>query len=123
MVFRTAPSAKAWVDPDGSKVVVYPARVLRIDRADPGGLVPEVIAVDIDESRGGPAAWRRWRLRRVAPSAAEPLRSALSDLASRRAALKRRVKSLDSYARLLTDGVVSGAVTLTEPAADAVSDQ
>jgi hypothetical protein len=96
--------------------------VLRIDRADPGGLVPEVVAADIGDSRGGPAAWRRWRLRRVAPAAAEPLRSALSDLATRRATLEQRAEALDSYARLLTDGVVSGAVTLTEPAADAASD-
>ena len=67
VVFRTAPTPRAWVDPDGSKVVVHPARVLRINSGDPGGLVPELVAADIDRSSGGPGAWRRWRLRRVAP--------------------------------------------------------
>jgi hypothetical protein len=122
VVFRTAPTAKAWVDPDGSKVVAYPARVLRIDRADPGGLVPEVVADDINRSRGGPASWRRWRLRRVAPQVAEPLRLALAELATRREALTRRNQALNSYSELLTAGVVSGVVTLTDHAADAASD-
>jgi hypothetical protein len=122
VVFRTAPSAKAWVDPDGSKVVAHPARVLRIRGANPGGLVPELVAADIDHSASGPAAWRRWRLRRVAPSVAEPLRVAFLDLSTRREALARRIKALDSYAELLSAGVVSGAVTLTAHAADAASD-
>ncbi|MBT2517657.1 hypothetical protein J7E29_09455 [Streptomyces sp. ISL-90] len=122
VVFRTAPTAKAWVDPDGSKVVAYPARVLRIDGADPGGLVPELVAADIDHATGGPAAWRRWRLRRVAPRVAEPLRTALSDLATRREAIARRIKAIDTYAELLSAGVVSGAVTLTDHAADAASE-
>jgi hypothetical protein len=123
VIFRTAPSAKAWVDPDGSKVVAFPARVLRIDGADPGGLLPELVATDIGHSAGGPAAWRRWRLRRVPPHVTEPLRVAFSDLASRREALARRIKALDSYAELLSAGVVSGAVSLTAHAADAASDE
>lgn len=122
VVFRTAPTPRAWVDPDGSKIVVHPARVLRIDSGDAGGLVPELVAADIDRSSGGPGAWRRWRLRRVAPHVAEPLRAALSDLATRRDALARRIEALDTYAKLLAAGVVSGAVTLTDNAADAASD-
>lgn len=122
VVFRTGPTAKAWVDPDGSKIVAHPARVLRIAGADPGGLVPEVVAADIDASVGGPAAWRRWQLRRVAPRSTEPLRAGLSDLAIRREALTRRIKALDTYAELLAAGVVSGAVTLTDHAADAASE-
>jgi hypothetical protein len=122
VVFRTAPTAKAWVDPVGSKVVAYPARVLRIDKADPGGLVPELVAADIDHSSGGPAAWRRWRLRRVAPRVTEPLRVALSDLATRREALERRITALNTYSELLAAGVVSGAVTLTDQGANTPSD-
>lgn len=121
VVFRTAPTAKAWVDTDGSKVVAYPARVLRIDRSDPGGLVPELIAADINQSAGGPAAWRRWKIRRVTPQLTEPLRSSLTELAACREALTRRVAALDSYAELLTAGIASGAVTLTDPDAVAAS--
>jgi hypothetical protein len=122
VVFRTAPTAKAWVDQDGSKVVVHPARILRIDRADPGGLVPELIAADIDQAPSGPAAWRRWQLRRVAPQVGEPLRLALLDIAARRQDLARRIAELDAYSGLLTAGVVSGSVTFTDKAASAASD-
>ncbi|MGB3374135.1 MAG: hypothetical protein WBA87_03215 [Microbacterium sp.] len=122
VVFRTAPTAKAWVDAEGSKVVAYPARVLRIDRADPGGLVPELIAADINQSAGGPGAWRRWKLRRVTPQLTEPLRTSLTELAACREALTRRVDALDAYAELLTAGITSGAVTLTNPDAVAASD-
>ncbi|MFF1632648.1 hypothetical protein [Leifsonia sp. NPDC058248] len=119
VVFRTAPTAKAWVDPDGSKIVAYPARVLRIDGSNPGGLVLELVVADINRSIGGPSSWRRWRLRRLAASVAGPLREALSDLTTRREALVRRIAALDSYTELLTDAVVAGAVTLPHHAADA----
>lgn len=122
IVFRTSPTPRAWVDVDGSKVVVYPARVLRIDLADPGGLVPEVVAADIDRSTGGPGSWRRWTLRRVAPGAITSLRAALGDIAAQREELTRRLDALDRYSDLLTAGVVSGVVTLTDPAADAASE-
>ncbi len=115
IIFQTTPTAKAWVDPDGSKVVAYPARVLRINRSDPAGLVPELIAADISHSLAGPSAWRRWTLRRVAPRAAAPLREALSDIAIRRAALDRRIQSLDTYAELLTDAVAAGVVSVPFP--------
>jgi hypothetical protein len=121
VVFRTGPTPWGWVDPDGSKVVAHPARVLRIDPADPGGLVPELIAADIERSPGGPGSWRRWALRRVAPRAVPELRAALAEIASQRDALARRMSALDDYAELLTAGVASGVVTLND-AVDAASD-
>ncbi|TAM66866.1 MAG: hypothetical protein EPN48_14345 [Microbacteriaceae bacterium] len=122
VVFRTAPTPRAWVDPDGSKVVVHPARVLRIDQADPGGLVPELIAADVERSPGGAGSWRRWNLRRVPPLVSAPLRAALTDLANRRGALARRIEALDTYAELLAAGVVFGTVTLSDDAATAASE-
>jgi hypothetical protein len=119
VVFRTAPTPAAWVDPDGSKIVVYPARVLRVNAADPGGLVPEIVAADVARSAGGPGAWRRWTLRRVAPSAITPLRRALGNIAATRAELQTRITNLDLYADTLTAAVVAGAVTLTDPDAAA----
>lgn len=125
VIFRTAPTAAAWVDVDGSRVVAYPARVLRITEADPGGLVPEVVAADITGAAGGPAAWKRWILRRVAPQNIAPLRRTLADIAATRAGLEARAARLDDYATLIVAGVTSGAVTMMDSnaAADAAPTQ
>jgi hypothetical protein len=123
VIFRTAPTAAAWVDDEGSKVVVYPARVLRITAGDPGGLVPEIIAADITGAIAGPGAWKRWMLRRVAPHAIAPVRQALTAIAAARSDLETRAARLDDYAALIVAGATSGAVTLTDTttAADAAS--
>lgn len=119
IVFRTSPTPKAWIDRDGSKIVMHPARVLRIDPADPGGLVPDLIAVDISRAPGGPGSWRRWQLRRVTPPVTAPLRAALVDIAAQRAKLERTIAAIDRYHDLLTAGIVAGVVTLSAPAAPA----
>lgn len=125
IVFRTSPTAAAWVDSDGSKVVVSPARVLRITAGDPGGLVPEVVAADIAEAPAGPGAWKRWMLRRVAPHTIAPLRRALADITAVRADLEQRAARLNDYADLMIAGATSGAVTMIEEnaAADAAATQ
>lgn len=125
VIFRTTPTAAAWVDTDGSKVVVYPARVLRITAGDPGGLVPEVITADIAGATAGPGAWNRWMLRRVATHAIAPLRQALASIAAARTDLAARAARLDDYAALIVAGATSGAVTMIDPtiAADAASTQ
>ncbi len=112
VVFRTSPTAAAWVDVDGSKVVAYPARILRISASDPGGLVPELIAADITGQPAGPGAWKRWMLRRVPPHAITPLRVVLAEIAARRDALRNRAARLEQYAELLSAGVVAAAVAL-----------
>lgn len=125
VIFRTSPTAVAWVDPEGSKVVAYPARILRITAADPGGLMPEVAEADITGAAPGPGAWKRWMLRRVAPDTIAPLRAALADIAAARKDLDARVARLDDYAALLVAGATSGAVTIIDSntAADAASTQ
>ncbi|HWU29904.1 MAG TPA: hypothetical protein VN041_12560 [Microbacterium sp.] len=125
VVFRTSPRAAAWVDADGSKVVVSPARVLRITAGDPGGLVPEVVAADIAVAPAGPGAWKRWMLRRVAPHTTAPLRKALAGIAAARADLEQRAARLNDYADLIVAGATSGAVTMIEEndAADAAATQ
>lgn len=112
VIFRTSPTAAAWVDIDGSKVVAYPARVLRVTLADPGGLVPELIAADITGQTPGPGVWKRWRLRSVTTPSVAPLRNALVHIAAQSADLRDRAARLDRYAELLAAGVVAGAVTL-----------
>ena len=125
VIFRTSPTAAAWVDTDGSKVVAYPARVLRITAADPGGLVPEIVAADITGGPAGPGAWKRWTLRRVAPRTMAPLRQAIADIATARRDLEVRAASLTDYAALIVAGVTSGAVTIIDldHAADAADTQ
>ncbi|MGK3950949.1 hypothetical protein ACLKM7_01355 [Microbacterium sp. I2] len=125
VIFRTSPTAAAWVDTDGSKVVAYPARVLRITVGDPGGLVPEVIAADITGATAGPGAWKRWMLRRVAPHTIAPLRQALADIAAAREDLEARAARLSDYSALIVAGATSGAVTMIDSnhAADAASTQ
>src|SRR5690606_28985137 len=97
VIFRTGPTAAARVDHEGSKVVAYPARVLRVSASDPGGLVPEIIAADIAAAANGPGAWKRWMLRRVAPHTIAPLRQALHDIAAARSDLEARAARLDRY--------------------------
>jgi len=125
VIFRTSPTAAAWVDIDGSKVVAYPARVLRISASDPGGLVPEVIAADIAGGVAGPGGWKRWMLRRVAPQTIAPLRRALADIAGTRDELEARAARLSDYAALIVAGATSGTVTMinTNHAADAATTQ
>lgn len=123
VIFRTSPTVAAWVDTDGSKVVAYPARVLRITASDPGGLVPEVVAADITGGTAGPGAWKRWMLRRVAPQSIAPLCRALADIARTREELEARATRLTDYAALIVAGATTGAVTMIDPnhAADAAT--
>lgn len=112
VIFRTSPTAAAWVDAEGSKIVAYPARVLRITPGDPGGLVPEIVAEDITGAQSGPGAWRRWMLRRVAPHTVTPLEQALAEIATARRDLEARAAQLAHYAALIVAGATSGAVTM-----------
>lgn len=118
IVFRTSRTAAAWVDRDGSKVVAYPARVLRINKKDAGGLVAEVVAADIFDAVTGPGAWRRWRLRRIDHRSAAPLSRVLNAVAEARADLEARSARLDEYATLLVTAATSGAVALIDASND-----
>ncbi|WP_051191872.1 hypothetical protein [Microbacterium luticocti] len=115
IVFRTAPTPRAWVDTAGSHVVASPARVLRIDPHDSVGLVPELIAADIAGGAAGPGAWRRWMLRRVDPVQVAPLRAALHEAAATRADLHRRIDELDRLTGILCDAVAVRAVSVQVP--------
>ncbi|WEG09302.1 hypothetical protein PU630_01695 [Microbacterium horticulturae] len=113
VVFRTSPTPRAWVDRDGSHVVAYPARVLRVTAADPGGLVPELVAADITAGGAGPGAWRRWRVRTVAPAQLQPLRATLAAASLTRDNLRERIDRLDRLVAVLSDAVAARAVTIS----------
>lgn len=125
IVFRTGARPAAVVDGVGAAVVQYPARVLRLrtktarpeaahpeaNRSGAAGLVPAVIAADINAAPGGP--WRRWPVRRFTPEATPGLVAALGRLADTRAALAERLGRLDDLERLLIEGAAAGVLGAT----------
>jgi hypothetical protein len=115
VVFCTSPRPAARVDVEGGAVVVFPARVLRIDDGDPGGLVPDVVAADINRMAPPDKDWRQWRLRRTPDAQRQPLRNALAALQHEQQEARLRLEQLEELATLITDGVAGGSLTLTHP--------
>lgn len=120
VVFCTSPRPAARVDSEGGAVVVFPARMLRIDGGDPGGLMPDVVAADINRLPATDKAWRNWRLRRTPDSQRQPLVQALAGLQHEQQEARQRLKRLDELATLITEGVAGGSLTLTHPSPNAV---
>lgn len=119
VVFCTSPRPAAVVDAEGGAVVVFPARILRVDRGDPGGLAPDVVARDINSLNPADKAWRNWRLRRTAEAQRQPLTNALEALQHEHSQARERLKQLEELATLITDGVAGGSLTLTDPSTHA----
>jgi hypothetical protein len=115
VVFCTSPRPAAIVDNDGGSAVVFPARVLRIDAGDPGGLVPDVVAADINSLPAADKAWRQWRLRRTPDAQRKKLSETLARLQHEQQEARERLKQLEELATLITDGVAGGSLTLTDP--------
>jgi hypothetical protein len=115
VVFCTSPRPAALVDAEGGGVVVFPARVLRIDAGDPGGLVPDVVAADINALPSADKIWRQWRLRRVPDGQRRKLSETLARLQHGRELARERLGRLEELATLITDGVAGGSLTLTDP--------
>ncbi|EMY35814.1 hypothetical protein D477_002451, partial [Arthrobacter crystallopoietes BAB-32] len=63
IVFCTGATPAAEVDEEGSAVVTYPARVLRINARNAPDLLPELLAADINSAPAG--GWRSWPARTV----------------------------------------------------------
>lgn len=118
VVFVTSPRPAAWVDRDGSSVIVSPARVLRINAADDAGVLPDVLAADISRRPADSRAWRTWPVRRVATDEREPVAQALNDLRAKRAAARQLIERLDRLESLIVAGVTAGTLTFTEPPVD-----
>ena len=115
VVFCTSPRPAAIVDAAGGAVVVFPARILRVDDGDPGGLVPDVVAADINAQPAADKSWRNWHLRRTPDMLRRPLAAALARLQHEQAEARQRLKHLEELATLITDGVAGGSLTLTDP--------
>ena len=115
VVFCTSPRPAAMVDTQGGSVVVFPARVLRIDAGDPGGLLPDVVASDINGLSAADKSWRHWRLRRTPDAQRKKLGETLARLQHEQQQARERLGRLEELATLITDGVAGGSLTLTDP--------
>lgn len=119
VVFCTSPRPAAMIDAEGGAVVVFPARILRIDRGDPGGLLPAVVVTDINRLKAADKSWQNWRLGRTSEVQRSPLAKALESLQHEQAQARQRLKHLEELATLITDGVAGGSLTLTDPSTHA----
>ncbi|CAI3799454.1 hypothetical protein [Pseudarthrobacter sp. MM222] len=115
VVFCTSPRPAALVDVEGGSAVVFPARVLRIDAGDPGGLLPDVVTADINSISAADKSWRQWRLRRVPDAQRKKLAESLARLQHGQQQARERLGRLEELATLITDGVAGGSLTLTDP--------
>lgn len=119
VVFCTAPYPASMVDIEGTSVVAYPARVLRIDGRDPNGLFSEVLAADIASKSSADRRWRRWRIRHVPHFQRAMLTEALATLRTHQQIARERLDRLDRLTALLLDGVTGGGFTITaDPAVE-----
>jgi hypothetical protein len=115
IVFCTSPRPAAMVDTEGTSVVVFPARILRISSSSPNGLLAEIIATDISAQQPGNRRWRHWLLRRVRPTEGPALAQAIAAIRSEQAIARGRLTQLDELASLLIAGTAAGTLTLTTP--------
>lgn len=113
IVFCTSPRVSAMVDAHGGSVVVAPARVLRIDTSNPGGLLPHLLAADIRSVDPGAKRWTLWGLRRAATDQYEVLNGALADIERERLAARQRLAHLDALAATIAEGVTANTITIS----------
>jgi len=113
VVFCTSPQPAALVDREGTSVVIHPARILRIDRSDPDGLVADVLAADVNALPPRDKQWRRWNLRRVPAQQRRSFETALDRLHNERAGLLHRLSTLDQLTAVLTTGVTRGDLAIS----------
>lgn len=117
VVFCTSPRPAAVVDTQGAAVVLFPARVLRIDQAAPHGLHPDVVAADINAQPPSAKDWRNWRLRAVPQGQRDPLTEALHQIQHAQRQTRERLAMLAELDNLIKDGVSGGSLSLAFPAA------
>ncbi|GAB3127434.1 hypothetical protein [Glaciibacter psychrotolerans] len=119
VVFITAPRPAAIVDAEGTSVVEYPARILRIapaasaEAAAPNDLIDAVLAADIMALPAAHQRWMRWPVRRVRPEQSDALALALAAVRSQQADARERLARLDELTELLMEGAVDGGFTIT----------
>ena len=99
VVFTAQGKPTAVVDREGSNAVKYPVRILRIDSAKGSGLVPEVLAKDINSAQQ--TNWRRWDIRRLPHDAVAALERSLRELDEERLAAVQRASLIENISQQL----------------------
>ncbi|WP_269044944.1 hypothetical protein [Paenarthrobacter sp. Z7-10] len=112
IVFCTSPRPAAVVDTQGAAVVLFPARVLRINATKPRGLHPDVVAADINALPPAAKDWRNWRLRTVPESQHQALTDALQQIQHAQRLARERLLMLNELDNLIKDGVSCGSLSL-----------
>lgn len=108
VVFCTGRTPAALVDTEGGAVVLHPARVLRICKVDPGGLMAEVLAADVNTAPTNGDRWKRWPVRRLPDTRRQQLSAVLRELKQAHEAARRRLDALTKLESLVLDGAASG---------------
>ncbi|MBG6059910.1 hypothetical protein RCH16_003394 [Cryobacterium sp. MP_M5] len=114
VVFTTVPRPAAIVDREGTSVVLFPARILRINPDDPNGLLSEIVAADITALPPGHRRWQRWPLRQVHHRQRAALADALASVRLEQERAHERLAHLDELTSLLMAGVTAGSLTVSQ---------
>ncbi|OMH23416.1 hypothetical protein BKD30_12330 [Tersicoccus phoenicis] len=112
VVFAATPRPAAVVDVHGGAVVAFPARILRIDATDPGGLSAHLLAAAINAQEPGERRWRQWRVPRVPEPESAALAAALTRLQELQRRTRERAADLQRLADDLATGVAVGRISL-----------
>ncbi len=126
VVFVTSPRPAAIVDEEGTSVVLFPARILRIapvhsaHSAEPSGLLGAVLAADIAALPAGHQRWKRWPVRRVPPEQSGALSQALAAVRQQQSQARDRLNRLDALAELLMEGAAERAFSITTTVSEPV---
>jgi hypothetical protein len=111
VIFCTSPRPAACVDDEGTSVVLFPARILRINPTAPGGLVAAVTAADINARPRSDTRWQRWTLRQARLDQRGALTDALASVRSEQHQAQQRLDQLEELTALLMTGVTAGTLT------------
>ncbi|MGP5023993.1 hypothetical protein ACTXJR_15025 [Glutamicibacter ardleyensis] len=110
IVFRSGPHPVARVDAEGAAVVRFPAQILRVDQQPVHGIVPLVLASDINSRASG--HWKRWSVRSVPSDQVSSLTAALLKVNSEKHAAEERLKRLEEFSTRLVSGVTNGELEM-----------
>ena len=121
IVFCSGARFGAVVDHEGSSVVVFPARVIRITDASSSGLIPDVIAAHLNSSGldsrppraiRSSATWKRWEIPRVRTDRAVATIDAVDSLRHQRVTALQLLDHIEQLTNTLVDGLAHGVLAI-----------
>ncbi|MGB3772147.1 MAG: hypothetical protein WBA00_13470 [Rhodococcus sp. (in: high G+C Gram-positive bacteria)] len=121
IVFCSGARFGAVVDHEGSSVVVFPARVIRIADASSSGLIPDVIAAHLNasglDSRAprairSSATWKRWEIPRVTADHAAATIDVVDSLRQQRETTLQLLGHIEQLTNTLVDGLAHGVLAI-----------